>query len=68
MNFRVRPLGRMMLFTFKNTFLAHLILQFVFSSIDVFFVRLSSFPHQQPDHIQNLLTFFGQVITILVEL
>ena len=48
MNFGVRPSGKV---TFNNTFLAHLILHFASSGIDLLFVALSGFLHQQLDRL-----------------
>jgi hypothetical protein len=48
--------------------LAHLILHFASFGIDLFFVALSGFLHQQLGHLQDLFTLLGQVLTIMVEL
>ena len=68
MNFGVRSSDKVKLFTLNNTFLAHLILHFASSGINLFFVALSGFLHQQLGYLQDLFTLLGQVLTIMVEL
>ena len=59
-NFGVRPLGKVKLFTFNNISLAHLILHIASYGVVLLFVATLDF--------QDLFTLLGQVLTILVEL
>ena len=67
-NFVMWPLGIVKFFNIQQHFLAHLILHFASSGIDLFFIAFLGFLQQQLGLLQNLFTLFGQVLTILVEL
>jgi hypothetical protein len=68
MNFGVRPLDKVKLFTFINTILDHLIFHFASSGINLLFIGLSGFLQQPLGHLQDLFTLLGQILVILVEL